>query len=220
MACYWTVPSHYLCQCWHIVNWTPENNVQWNFDQNSYNFIQENPFQNAVWKMATILSRRNVLTHCSLVVSYGLIEISNNWFRQYLATSGWSVKAITVIKQQGNYEIQQQLSISLQCWTIICIGNICWHTKYSTQWLSLYQLSKLTHTEMDLIYSKIFLPDFQFWCHASINYTCIWWMLLCRARGCQICDDVCPILSWISILLVTLGLCGDLLDRGTQVAGI
>ena len=63
--------------------------------------------------MATILSLHNVFTHCGIVVSYGLIEISSNWFRQYLATSGWLVEAITVIKQQENYEIQQQIYISL-----------------------------------------------------------------------------------------------------------
>ena len=36
-------------QCWNIVNWIPRNN--------SYIFIQENPFENVVWKMSAILSR-------------------------------------------------------------------------------------------------------------------------------------------------------------------
>ena len=50
-------PSHYLNQCWNIVNWTPRNKLQWNVNRNSYIFIQENPFENIVWKLAAILSR-------------------------------------------------------------------------------------------------------------------------------------------------------------------
>ena len=50
------VTSHYLNQCGNIVNWTLRNKLQWNFDRNSYIFIQENAFDNVVWKMAAILS--------------------------------------------------------------------------------------------------------------------------------------------------------------------
>ena len=38
-------------------NWTPKNKLQWNVNRNSYIFIQENPLENVVWKMAAILSR-------------------------------------------------------------------------------------------------------------------------------------------------------------------
>ena len=34
----------------------PYEQIQWNPSQNSYIFIQENAFQNAIWKMAAILS--------------------------------------------------------------------------------------------------------------------------------------------------------------------
>ena len=53
----WSVPSHYLNQCWNIVNSNIRNKFQWNFKRNSFIFIQENPFENVVWKMASILSR-------------------------------------------------------------------------------------------------------------------------------------------------------------------
>ena len=33
------------------------NKLMWNFNQNQYISIQENPFQNVVWRMAIILSR-------------------------------------------------------------------------------------------------------------------------------------------------------------------
>ena len=49
--------SHYLNQCWDTVNWTHGNKFQWNLNQNSYIFIQENAFENVVWEMAAILSR-------------------------------------------------------------------------------------------------------------------------------------------------------------------
>ena len=35
------MPSHYLNQCWNIVNWTLGNTFQWNFYRNQYIFIQE-----------------------------------------------------------------------------------------------------------------------------------------------------------------------------------
>ena len=45
----------------NIVNLTPRNKLQWNFNRNSYIFIQENPFQNVVWKMAAICLGLNLL---------------------------------------------------------------------------------------------------------------------------------------------------------------
>ena len=53
----YSAPSHYPNQCWNIVNSTPRNNFQWNFNQNSYISIRENAFQNAICKMAHILSQ-------------------------------------------------------------------------------------------------------------------------------------------------------------------
>ena len=50
------MPSHYLNQCWFIVNWTLTNKLQWNFNRNSSIFIQENGIENVVWKMVAILS--------------------------------------------------------------------------------------------------------------------------------------------------------------------
>ena len=52
----WPVPSHYLNQCWNIVNWTLGNNLQWNLNQNLFIFIQKNAFEYVIWKTAAILS--------------------------------------------------------------------------------------------------------------------------------------------------------------------
>ena len=53
----WSPPNHYLHQWWNIVNWTPRNKLQGNSNRNSRIFSRENPFQNALWKKATTLSR-------------------------------------------------------------------------------------------------------------------------------------------------------------------
>ena len=53
----WLAPSHYLNPCWNIVIWTLRNKLQWNLNRNSNIFMQENIFENVVWKMAAILSR-------------------------------------------------------------------------------------------------------------------------------------------------------------------
>ena len=52
----WTAPSHYLNQCWNIVNWTLGSKLQWDFNRNSNIFIEENTFENAVCEMWFISS--------------------------------------------------------------------------------------------------------------------------------------------------------------------
>ena len=44
-------PSHYLNQCWNIVNWAISNKVKWNINQISYISIQDNAFENIVCEM-------------------------------------------------------------------------------------------------------------------------------------------------------------------------
>ena len=56
-----SAPSHYLNQCWNIVNWTLRNKFQWNCNRNSNIFIQENAFENIVCEMASICLGLNVL---------------------------------------------------------------------------------------------------------------------------------------------------------------
>ena len=55
VAC--SVPSHYLNQCWFVVNWMFRNNFQWKFIRNPYIFIKKNECENTVSEMAAILSR-------------------------------------------------------------------------------------------------------------------------------------------------------------------
>ena len=58
MACRLDALSHYLNQCWDIVDWTLGNKLQWNLNRNLCICIRENTFENIVWEMTTILSQR------------------------------------------------------------------------------------------------------------------------------------------------------------------
>ena len=49
--------SHYLKQYWHIIDWTLRNKIQWNLNQNTVIFFQENRSEKIVCKLATILTR-------------------------------------------------------------------------------------------------------------------------------------------------------------------
>ena len=51
----YSVPSHYLNQCWVIVNWNIRNKLQWNFNQNKKIFIHKNASENIFCKTAAIL---------------------------------------------------------------------------------------------------------------------------------------------------------------------
>ena len=53
--------SHYLNQCWGIVNWTLTNKLHWKFNQNTKLFIHENASENSVCEKAAILSRGDKL---------------------------------------------------------------------------------------------------------------------------------------------------------------
>ena len=53
----WPAPSHYLNQCWNLINRTLRNKLQWNYNRTSWILLQENEFEKVVWKMAAIFSR-------------------------------------------------------------------------------------------------------------------------------------------------------------------
>ena len=55
--------THYLNQCWHVVNGFIRNKLQWNLDENSNIFIQENVSENVVCNMSAILSQSQGVKH-------------------------------------------------------------------------------------------------------------------------------------------------------------
>ena len=52
----YSAPNHHLNQRWVIGNWAIRNKLQWNFNQNTKLFINENASENIVCEMAAILS--------------------------------------------------------------------------------------------------------------------------------------------------------------------
>ena len=49
--------SHFLNQCWRIVNWNMGNIPQWNLDENTIIFIQQNTFENVLCNIVAISLR-------------------------------------------------------------------------------------------------------------------------------------------------------------------
>ena len=72
----WTAPSHYLNQCWNIVNWALGNKLQWNFNRNSNIFIEENTFENVVCKMLLISSRPQCVNNMDGIVLNFTVQYS------------------------------------------------------------------------------------------------------------------------------------------------
>ena len=75
------VPSHYLNQCWIIVNWTLWNKLQWNLHRNSNIYIQRNPFESVVCQTAAILSRPQCVTNRQTI--FCQVCISNCQLKRY-----------------------------------------------------------------------------------------------------------------------------------------
>ena len=85
MAVAYSAPSHYLNQCWFIVNWNLRNKLQWNFNENTKIFIHKNASESNFCEMAAILSRgrwvKSVCHHIQLRVInaiFGIISL-NLW---------------------------------------------------------------------------------------------------------------------------------------------
>ena len=87
MAYAWTAPSHYLNQCWNIVNCTHGNKLQWNFNRNSNIFIEENTFENVVCEMLFISSRPqcvNSLSHGRFIKESKMWILNENFWQHSL----------------------------------------------------------------------------------------------------------------------------------------
>ena len=87
-------------QCWNIVNWTLRNKLQWNFNRNSYIFIQENVSVKVIWKMAAILFRPQCVNTCNIshrIRPYAMIYFSIKATLQYkFVETEWCMYASVV----------------------------------------------------------------------------------------------------------------------------
>ena len=80
-----------IIQCWNIFNWTLGNKLQWNLNQNSYIFIQENALENVVWKMVAILPRpqcvKNIIIKLSMLIDDQIVMSFKTGSSEYCQTS-------------------------------------------------------------------------------------------------------------------------------------
>ena len=81
------MPSHYLKQCWLIINWTLQNKLKWNSQWNLNFFIEENAIGNAICQLTAILSRPQRVKVMPAAVIYLcwqrwlLFQCSRYWWR-------------------------------------------------------------------------------------------------------------------------------------------
>ena len=62
-----SAPSHYLNQCWVIVNWNLRNKLQLNFNQNTKLFIQENHLKISSVKWRPFFPGGDEFINCSFI---------------------------------------------------------------------------------------------------------------------------------------------------------
>ena len=74
---HWGRVTH-ICVGKLTVNGTLRNKRQWKLNRNLYTFIQENAFENVVWKTAAILSR----PQCVDVIVINAVAYLDLWFLQ------------------------------------------------------------------------------------------------------------------------------------------
>ena len=63
-------------QCWNILNWTLQNRIQWNLNQNGYIFIQGNAFKNSSGKWWPSCLGLNVLITNQNAIAYRYLQVS------------------------------------------------------------------------------------------------------------------------------------------------
>ena len=118
----WSMPGHYLTQCWNFVNWTLGNKLQWNFNRNSNFFIQENAFESVICEMAAILSRPQWVK----LISYA-ISIPENTFNK----SSLVVQVMAWCRQTTSHYLNQ-------CW----LKSMSSYGIIRPQWVNVTQITK------------------------------------------------------------------------------
>ena len=96
MACRLASTSHYLNQCWNSVNWTLGSKLQWNLNRNLHIFIQENTFENVVWKWRPLCF--------GLYINWTIVLLPSKAFQA-------SEPLVMIIRQSG----QQPFNFSCMC---------------------------------------------------------------------------------------------------------
>ena len=119
----WTAPSHYLNQCWNIVDWAHRNKFLWKW--NSYIFIQENVIETSsgqrrsfflsfgvlkyrqVSNISRTLAGNTIVDHSDVVGAAPVAPTTSSFSTEYLASIAW---AKTTARRDEKH---------LKCWVLV-----------------------------------------------------------------------------------------------------
>ena len=139
--------SHYLNQCWNIVNWTLRNKLQWNFNRNYNIFIKENALRGVVCEMAVMLSRPQcVKLRAAILKSYFPLNAPTNIMDELQKN---------VIKIHNFSFTIMHLSISSAEWRTLCPGGDA--------------LSAAKGVELTTKYSRGFVFRLVWWWYSAVH---------------------------------------------------
>ena len=142
------MPSHYLNQCWNVVNWTFRDKLQWNCNWNSNIFIEENVFENVIWKMASILSWPQFVKYPKWYCITKSPPLDS--FKGYssegvviMLTMG-QTKSIHLKQWYTLWSCEKNVQKTLKLWMALCAFQqrvITYHTENTKSWIILCGLS-------------------------------------------------------------------------------
>ena len=113
----WTAPSHYLNQCWNIVNSNLRNKLQWYLQRSSYFFIQGKAFENVVCEMVEILSRPQCVNWRDFIIDFSTFQM---------------LRLMIWILDKESTDWQTPASIRYNCLIVVAtcqINDMRWHAR-------------------------------------------------------------------------------------------
>ena len=134
------VPSHYLNQCWNIVNWTLRNQTSVKSQSESKHFHLRKCIWNVFWKMAAILSRPQYVNSSYRHHCFWWPEEQGHhepWFKPWFHFELFSPCVITC-SHKGLSVIHYYTPAQWSCWGVYWIHSVCPSVPHSCPLCSAY----------------------------------------------------------------------------------
>ena len=120
----WTAPTHYLNQCWNIVNWTLGNKLQWNSNRNSNIFIKKMHLKMSSGKSRPFCLGLNVLMMLlawlllSFFSSLCCAQVDENWINANVAQH---ILRNEAIKNSNSYSYEPWKPSAAHSWLLLIL---------------------------------------------------------------------------------------------------
>ena len=118
----WPAPSHYLNQCWRIDNWILRNKIQWNLNQNTKIYIEENAFEIMGGKMAAMLCRSQCVNR---IEHFGTPWTKKDTFYTSVIRYRWSAPVVFLLVPLWIFRTLKCRSMSAITSQITDNSNVC-----------------------------------------------------------------------------------------------